>query len=258
MEKLVPRKWDARKELVIPGTEADTITFCVEHFLALSKKAIADHGAFYVALSGGSTPKALFQKLSAPPYAEICDWKRIHLFWSDERAVPPENPDSNYKMAMDAGLGLMPIPPKQIHRMQAEENIEENALSYEKQIQSTLKKNSFDLIMLGMGEDGHTASLFPQTTGLKETQRLVIANQIPQKNTWRMTMTYRCINSASQAVIYVLGSSKKKTLANVLLTPEDIEKFPIQGVGTPEHPALWILDDSAASDLSLYKSPPMN
>jgi 6-phosphogluconolactonase len=167
------------------------------------------------------------------------DWSRVLLFWSDERAVPPDHPDSNYRMAMEAGFKKVSIPPSQIHRMHAEEHIEENALKYEKTIEHVLQGRPFDLVMLGMGEDGHTASLFPHTEGLKVKDRLVIANYIPEKNAWRMTLTFPCINQAAHVSIYALGDAKKPMLKKVF---ENWGIYPIEQVGTEAHPALWIVD----------------
>jgi 6-phosphogluconolactonase len=249
IEKLQPRSWDERRNIIIPGDHSMTLIYCVEHFIALSKLAIKDHGAFFVALSGGSTPKAIFEHFASPPYDQMIEWNKLHLFWSDERAVPPDHPDSNYHMAMQAGLSKMGIPQEQIHRMQAEKEIEENALAYEQQIAASLKGRPFDLIMLGMGEDGHTASLFPHTQGLHVENRLVIANFIPEKKVWRMTLTYSCIDQAIHTVIYVLGASKKETLATVLLSPNQFDRYPVQRVGTSSHPALWIVDEAAAAAL---------
>ena len=253
IEKLQPRAWDERREIIVPGDHTMTLIFCVEHFIALSKQAIKDHGAFFVALSGGSTPKAIFEKLSSPPYDQMIEWSKLHLFWSDERAVPADHPDSNYHMAMQAGLSKMPIPKEQIHRMPAEEKIEENALHYEQEIHTALKGRPFDLVMLGMGEDGHTASLFPHTQGLNVEDKLVIGNFIPDKKTWRMTFTYACINCALNIAIYVLGAAKKEMLAEVLLSPNQFERYPVQRVGTTSRRALWIADEAAAEELIAKK-----
>lgn len=244
-----PTSWDSRRNLIVPGDNEKTIVYCVEHFIAAAQEAIQNHGAFYVALSGGSTPKAIFQLLTSSAYENRIAWNKVHLFWSDERAAPPDDPDSNYHMAMLAGLSRMPIPPQQVHRMEAEANIEEKALAYENKIHEVLKGRPFDFVMLGMGEDGHTASLFPHTEGLSIENRLVIANYIPQKKTWRMTMTYSCINSAKHIAIYVLGASKKQTLVDVLTSPYQPDHYPIQKIGTPLHPALWIADKDAAAGI---------
>lgn len=255
VEKLQPRSWDERREFIVPGDTQITLTFCTEHFIAIARQAIKDHGAFYAALSGGSTPKAIFERLSSAPYNQMVEWNKIHLFWSDERAVSPDNSDSNYRMAMQAGLAKMPILKDHIHRMHAEENIEENALRYEQEIASVLKGRPFDLVMLGMGEDGHTASLFPHTAGLNVQNRLVIANYIHDKKTWRMTFTYDCINRAHHIAIYVLGAAKKSTLAEVLLSSNQFDRYPIQKVGTPQRRALWIADQAAAEELIDKKTP---
>ncbi len=241
-----PEAWDARRNLIVPGDHSSTITFCVDHFLAVCKESIDQHGYCSVALSGGSTPKEIYQRLTSIPYKDLIDWKKILLFWGDERSVPPSDPDSNYHMAMEAGFDKMPIPKENIFRMQAEGNIEQHALAYEETIKTTLKGKSFDLMMLGVGEDGHTASLFPNTKALTITDHLVVANHVPQKNTWRMTLTYPCINSARHIAIYVLGSKKKYTVEMVLLGPGE---YPIQKIGTNKNKALWILDDGAAEIL---------
>lgn len=236
---------DERRDLIVPGDHNATVKFCIEHFIGIARKAIADHGHFFVALSGGSTPKTIYEHLTRAPYQAQIDWSKVHLFWSDERSVPPDRPESNYHMAMEAGLKLMPIPPTQIHRMRAEDNIHKHAEEYEQIIRETLKGKPFDLVMLGMGDDGHTASLFPDTEGLKSHGRLVIANYIPQHQTWRMTLTFDCINQASNIAIYVLGASKKEMLAKVL-SSSDV--YPSQKVGTKEHKALWIADEAAAAN----------
>ncbi len=239
-------KWDERRQLVVPGDFAMTLAFSVNHWLTVAQASIKDHGYFAVALSGGSTPKAIYESLAMPHNAERIDWSKVFLFWSDERAVPPDHADSNYRMALEAGFSQLPVPSTQIFRMQAEKEIQANAQKYEEILKRVLKGRPLDLIMLGMGDDGHTASLFPHTAGLKVKDRLVIANEVPQKKTWRMSMTFTCINSAANTAIYVLGASKKQMLAEIFLSKEDVEKLPSQGVGTKEHPALWIADEAAA------------
>lgn len=233
------------KRVIIPGNHNETITFATQHFIDTAQSAIAEKGAFYVALSGGSTPKEIYQKLASPPFRNCIDWTRVHLFWSDERTVPPSDPSSNYHMAMTSGLDTLPISPLHIHRMRAEEEIDKNAALYEK-----LLPACFDLIMLGMGDDGHTASLFPGTKALQETTRLITPNFVEKLNTWRMTFTYPLINQAKQAVIYVLGVHKQERLRSIFKkTPEDPE-FPIEKIGTTQRPALWIVDQDASALIS--------
>ncbi len=241
------RFFDERRSLVAPGDYDNTLHFCLEHFVDIANDSIADHGFFAVALSGGSTPKAIFEGLCEKPFRQQIDWKCVHLYWSDERCVPPYHPDSNYRMAMDAGLAKLHIAPENIHRMQAEGDVEEGALAYEHVITAKVPGASFDLVMLGMGEDGHTASLFPKTHGLHSGDRLVVANYIPQHDTWRMTLTFRCINTAKNSAIYVMGKSKAAMVNKVLTSPYEPDELPVQRVGTPEHPALWIGDKEAFS-----------
>lgn len=236
---------DSRRDLVIPGNKVATLNFCVEHFLDCYKAAIHDHKFFSVALSGGSTPKAIYNKLVD---ADI-DWSKVFLFFSDERSVPPTSDESNYKMAMDNGFAT--INPPNMYRMVAEKDLPQNAAAYEELIQRKLKGHSFDYIMLGMGEDGHTASLFPDSDALDERKKLVTANYVAQKKSWRMTFTFPLINSAKHMVIYVIGEEKGEMLKAVL-KEKDPSKLPPSGlIGTIEHHALWIADDKA-SKLLVY------
>lgn len=248
---MIEKKFDERRTIIIPGNELETVAFCARQFIAIGKKAIAAKGRFITALCGGNTPQAIFKLLSTPSLSNALDWTKVLFFWSDERAVSPDSAESNYHNAMEAGLKTLPILPKHVFRMRAEEEIEKNAQAYARLIEPL----QFDLIMLGMGEDGHTASLFPHTQGLHETKHLVIANYIPQKQTWRMTMTYTAIHQAQNICIYVIGKNKADCVAQVLLGQYDPENFPIQKVGTSSHKAFWILDNEAASllNLSVFK-----
>lgn len=240
---------DERRDVVIPGDAAATIKFCVDHFLNLAKRNILQKGFFSVALSGGSTPKAIYKALAEAPESKDIDWTKVLCFFSDERSSPKDDPENNYHMAMESGLKKLPIPQENIFRMEAEIDIEENALKYEKAITKSIPTHHFDLVMLGMGEDGHTASLFPETHGLKVQGRLVIANYVPQKKTWRMSLTFECINSAKDIAIYVIGQSKAPMVKTVLEGRYQPDLYPIQQVGTPEHKALWILDKGASCQL---------
>lgn len=242
--------YDDRRDLIIPGNAQETVEFCAKQFIQIGNEAIYQRGFYTVALSGGSTPKAIFQLLSKPPYAEQLDWNKVLVFWSDERSVGPDDPESNYKMAMTSGLEKLPIKKENIFRMKAESNIEDNAEEYEKKILEMVPNGVFDLLMLGMGDDSHTASLFPHTVALHVVERLVVPNEVPQKATWRMTLTYTCINQARHIVIYVIGKNKAETVAKVLQSNYDPETFPVQAVGTKKNKALWILDRDAASKIS--------
>ncbi len=238
--------FDDRRDICIPGNHEATLEFCVNYFIRLANKAIEAKGAFFVALSGGSTPKRIFERLADPKRARLIDWTKVFLFWSDERSVPPNSSDSNFRMAMQSAFGSLPIPTKQIHRMHAEYEIKENALAYENLIKKTVPNSIFDLVTLGMGDDGHTASLFPHTDALHVKNRLVIENFVTQKNTWRMSFTYDCINQANNIALFVLGPGKKKTIQKVLKSDYQPDNFPSQRVGTLSNKALWILDKDAA------------
>ncbi|MBS0622833.1 MAG: 6-phosphogluconolactonase [Verrucomicrobia bacterium] len=218
----------------LPNKEA-AIAFAAAHFIETAAKALQERGRFAVALSGGSTPKALFHKLSDPLLAKRIDWGSVLLFWGDERSVPPDHEESNYGMGMRSGLATLPLKASNIFRMEAESDIEVHAAAYEHLLKEKVG-GVLDLTILGMGEDGHTASLFPGTEGLDVYDRLVIANEVPEKKTLRMSFTYPCINASRQVVIYVLGASKKGILTKALF---DVEaNLPIQKI----EDALWITD----------------
>jgi 6-phosphogluconolactonase len=221
------------------------IGFAVKQWLDLANQAIHSHGQFAVALSGGSSPAAIYHELTLPTYREQVDWSKVLLFWGDERSVPADHHDSNYYMGMEAGLNQLPVPEENIFRMHAESDLEVHAAAYDRLIKEHAN-GVFDLVMLGMGEDGHTASLFPNTDGLAITDRLVIANYVPQLETWRMSLTFPCINAAHNIHLYVLGEKKQQRLEEVLTGAPD--RFPVQQIGTDEHPALWITDCTVLID----------
>ena len=242
--------FDKRRDIIIAGNAEETALFCAKQFLQIGKEAIEKNGIFTVAFSGGQTPNAIFKEISKPEYFNALDWAKIICFWSDERSVPPDHLESNYFNAMQAGLANLPLLPENLFRMKAETNIEENALGYENLIRQKVPSLHFDLIMLGMGEDGHTASLFPRTHGLHTKDRLVIANYVPQKHTWRMSFTYECIQIAKHICIYVIGANKANMVKKVLLDAYDPDNLPIQKVGTSSHKALWIMDNGASELLT--------
>lgn len=238
------KSWDSRRDLIILDSKDEAIAFAVEHWMHSAQRAIQQKGSFTVALSGGSTPKAIYETLAKS--SEI-DWNKIYLFWSDERAVPPDHPDSNYRMTVHTGL-TKKIPPAQIFRMKAETHIEKNSKEYEEKLCHHLKEHSMDLVMLGVGEDGHTASLFPNTAALEISDHFVAANYISEKKSWRMTLTFAGIHQSAHIAIYALGSSKSTIIPKVLNAPI-ISSWPVSRIGTAEHKALWILDKQAAEKL---------
>lgn len=241
--------YDDRRDLAIPGDQSKTLHFCIEHLIETANHYIDENGYFTVALSGGSTPKAIFEGLTKEDNRNRVDWSRVILFWGDERSVPPDNPDSNYHMAMESGFTHLPIPLENIHRMKAEEDLEVSAKAYEELLNEKLGDNTLDLVMLGMGGDGHTASLFPKTHGLHAPGRNVIGNYVPKMETWRMTLTFDYINESKNIVIYVLGESKAEMVEKVFKEPYQPDELPIQKIGTPTHKALWIMDSAASQNL---------
>ncbi len=237
-----------RSLLCIPGNKEATIQFAAQHWVSAANAAILARGQFRVALSGGSTPQAIYQKLTSS-YADQVDWERVHLFWSDERAVPPEHPDSNYHMAMEVGFANMGIPPSQIHRMVGEKDPQAGAQAYEQLLRQELGEEKFDLMMLGLGEDGHTASLFPGSTALQEESSWVKACYVEQKKSDRITLTFPALHQSETMTIYALGPSKAEILRRALLG-SDTPPLPSQRLGTPSCPALWMADEAAASRLT--------
>lgn len=244
--------FDSRRNIIVITTKDEAVQFAANDWIAKAKEAIKERNAFYVALSGGSTPTAIF-KLLASKHSHDLDWSKVFFFWSDERSVPPDHKDSNYHSAMESGLKELPIPANHIFRMHAEES-PDSGHRYEKQIQATVPDAIFDLIMLGMGDDGHTASLFPHTLALKNDHDLVAMNEVPQKSTWRMTFTYKLIHKARNIIVYVLGSGKELMVEKIFTGPYLPEEYPIQKVGTSSHKVLWILDAEAAANLQLPES----
>lgn len=215
--------------------------------------AISDHGYFAVALSGGSTPRALFELLAVPENAQHIGWSKVHVFWGDERTVPPDHPDSNYRMAKEALLDFVALPASNVHRISGELEPVRAAAEYEQTLRSFFAKRAgktrFDLILLGMGDDGHTASLFPDTEALNETERLVVANHVPKLDTWRITLTAPIINDAAHVAFLVAGAGKAAVLKRVLQGPRQPHKLPSQLIQPVDGELVWLLDKAAASEL---------
>lgn len=225
-------------------------------FVRCAREAVAARGRFTVALSGGSTPKRLYQFLAAEPFRTQVDWGRVEFFWGDERCVPPDHPDSNYHMAREAMLAHLPIPAKHIHRMEAERaDLDAAALDYEEEIAGVFygkpigpERPALDLVLLGMGPDGHTASLFPHTKALDERTRWVVPNHVPQLNTDRLTLTRPALNRAREVLFLVAGADKAERLVEVLANPPDPKRLPSQSI-QPDGPLVWFVDRAAAERL---------
>mgnify|MGYP001008074648 CR=1 FL=1 len=220
-------------------------------FVELAQQSIAKQDGFAVALSGGSTPRSIYQELAKSEHQTFLNWEKIHLFWGDERHVPPDDPESNYKMVKDALLKHIEIPKENIHRVPAEKTVHEAAYLYEAELRQFFVEDwpRFDLVLLGMGTDGHTASLFPRSAGLEEEKRWFIGNQVSEIRKWRLTLTKYAINAARNVIVLVQGASKANMLAEVLAGPYSPEEKPIQLISPVNGEMIWMVDADAASSL---------
>jgi len=220
-----------------------------------AQAAIAARERFSIGLSGGSTPRPLYALLASPAYAPRIDWPNVHVFWGDERCVPPDHPDSNYRMARETLLDRVPLLPDNIHRMPGERDPEAGAGAYDAHLRSFFAADGedvprFDLLLLGMGGDAHTASLFPGTAALGETDRWVAANYVEKLGAWRLTLTPPALNAAAEIVVLVSGADKADALDAVLNSPTDPDRYPAQLL-QPENGRLrWLVDRAAAARLS--------
>jgi 6-phosphogluconolactonase len=219
-------------------------------------------GRFSLVLSGGSTPRRLYELLAEPPYRSQLDWSKVEFFWGDERAVAPDHPNSNFRMAREAMLDKLAVPPERIHRIAAENpNLDETAREYEIEIERVLGRIAgvgprpphFNLFLLGMGEDGHTASLFPGTRALDETRRWVVAQDVPAVSGKRITMTPPLINAAHFIIFLVAGAAKADVLAAVLQGPRDPHRYPAQLIHPLTGEVTWMVDRNASTSLIQYQ-----
>jgi len=227
-----------------------------ELFASTVIAAVAARGLARAAISGGSTPKAMFALLADPAHNFLATipWSSLQLFWVDERCVPPTDKDSNFRMTDEAMLSKVPLPPANIHRMEGELDPAIAAARYESEIRNTFKLEgaetpTFDLVFLGMGDDGHTASLFPHTEGLDNLSNIVIANHVPQKDTWRITLTKPVINNGREVAFLIEGAAKAEILAKVLLGAYAPETTPSQLIRPASGKVSFLLDSAAASKL---------
>lgn len=237
------------RTIQILPTPADLFHAAAEEFVRVGNAAIAAHGRFTVALSGGSTPKSLYSLLAVQRAA--FDWHHTFLFFGDERHVPPDHPDSNYRMVKEALLTKISVPAENVFRVKAENpDAAAAALEYANDLRRffTLQSGEFprfDLILLGMGPDGHTASLFPGSDGLKEQSRLVIANWVEKFNAHRITVTFPVVNHAAEAMFMASGPDKADMVRQVL-EGKHTPPYPSQQVQPIGGTLLWLLDEAAA------------
>ncbi len=220
--------------------------------IAAAQEAVAKRGRFTLALSGGSTPKALYKLLAEHPELP---WANIELYFGDERSVPPDNPDSNARMAREALTRMSFVPEARVHRIRAELPAREAAADYEKTLRAQFPHVAFprfDLILLGMGPDGHTASLFPHTAALHERDAWVAANWVEKLSTNRITLTYPVLNAAEHVLFLIAGADKAPALKQVLEGDALVEDYPSCGV-KPAGQLTFLLDEAAAAELTQGK-----
>jgi len=238
--------------------DSDTLSHqAAQYIVRLANEAIVTRGRFSIALSGGSTPKELYSLLATEPYRSQLAWPSIEIFWSDERCVPPESPDSNYAMAHEVLLSKIPIPANHIHRMPADKADRDAASQeYTLEMQRTFGTNgipSFDLLQLGMGPEGHTASLFPHQPSLQEQQRLVMPVTVPKPPPPRLTFTPLILNASRHILFLVTGSEKADALHAVLEADYQPEEYPAQIIRPPNGEVTWMLDTNPAAKLHLSR-----
>ncbi|MFB0537295.1 MAG: 6-phosphogluconolactonase [Anaerolineae bacterium] len=222
-----------------------------EHFITLATAAIAARRRFVVALSGGSTPRATYALLATEEFATRVDWSRVQVFWGDERCLSPDHPDSNYRMAREVLLDKIPIPPGNVHRIRGELPPDQAAATYQTELEAVLGAGGrFDLILLGMGADGHTASLFPDTAALHEQTRWVVAHYVDKLRAWRVTLTPVAINAATHVTFIVSGPGKAERLQQVLAEPYQPDALPAQIIRPTDGHLLWLVDAAAPAHLS--------
>jgi 6-phosphogluconolactonase len=242
-----------RREVVIFDDKEALSRDAAHRFVFLANQKIGAGGLFNVALAGGSTPEMLYGLLAALPFRDDVDWAKVHYFFGDERAVPPDHADSNYRMVNATLFAPLALPAANIHRMPADmPDLDAAAWAYEEELRAHFALAAaagtpqFDLILLGMGSDGHTASLFPHKPALQEKTRLVVASEPGLKPfVPRLTLTYPVLNHAANVLFLVAGADKAATLHRVLMGPADPEALPSQAVAPTEGSLVWLVDRAA-------------
>lgn len=227
-----------------------------ERFATICARAAALRGACAVALSGGETPKRLYAALASDAYRRRVPWERLEVFWGDERCVPPDDPRSNYRVARDLLLSKVPVPAEHLYPMPGDTpDHEAAAAAYEKTLRAALPRTAdgwprFDLVLLGLGDNAHTASLFPHSVVLRERDRAVVAEFVEDAGMWRMTLTAPVLNRAAEILFLVAGGSKADAVRAVLEGPADPDDVPAALIRPVDGRVTWLLDAPAASRLT--------
>ncbi len=236
--------------------DADQLARSVaERVITIVDAAINARGSCAIALAGGSTPKRLYDLLASDEFRDRIDWTRTQLFLGDERFVPPDHPDSNFRMAKEALINHVPVPESQTFPVRSEMEPDAAASHCEKQIRANVPTGQdglpvFDLILLGIGDDGHTASLFPGTNALAENNRLVVANDVPQQESTRITFTIPLLQAANETIVLATGAGKAEAVAKAIEGPQNIDETPCQILRESRGAVTFALDREAAAGLS--------
>lgn len=241
----------AGAEILVGEDIEETVRIAAGQFAALARRWAAEGKNVNAALSGGRTPRLLFQMLAVEPFAGLVPWNVVHFFWGDERNVPPNHPDSNYFAARELLLSHVPVPPENIHRIPTGDG---TAIEAAELYQRTLREKlplvhhlpRLDYNLLGLGINGHTASLFPHRPTLRECQRLVVADHIEEINSWRVSLTAPMLNNAAQITFLVTGEDKAAMVKQVMEGPRDSDAIPAQLIAPTNGVLTWILDSEAA------------
>ena len=242
---------------VVSGLD-QLVTIAAERVVQLAAEAIAENGRFTIALAGGSTPKPIYEKLASEELARRVDWTRVQIFWGDERCVSPDDPQSNYRMTREALLDRVPIPALNVHRIHGEQDPKGAAAAYARELQAVFGGDAekggppaegFDLILLGMGDNGHTASLFPGLAAVLEQRKWVMVQYVEVVTMWRVTLTPVVINAASNVTFLVSGAGKAERLREVLEGPYQPEVLPAQVIKPRNGQLTWLVDRPAAARL---------
>ena len=244
--------------IVLPTAEA-LAEDAAQRFARAASDAVREHGEFVVALSGGATPRGLYARLAAPPYASTVPWSRVQVLWGDERCVAPDQAASNYRMAREALLDHVSIHAENVHRMHGEDVPAVAAQAYERSLRTVLRTPSgapreapgarIDLVLLGLGDDGHTASLFPGAVDVPDGEAWVVARYHVAASQWRVTLTPVLINAAAEILFLVSGEGKAAIVHRVLEGPRRPQELPAQLITPAGGRVLWLLDAAAARGL---------
>jgi 6-phosphogluconolactonase len=249
----------ARPRIEVLSDAAALAEAAAERFAIAAEHAIAASGRFIVALSGGSTPQRTYERLARAPFATRIRWASVHVIWGDERCVAPTDADSNYRMAHEALLAHVPLPPANIHRIHGEDDPVEAAASYETELRtllhtpagppSTELERRIDLALLGLGDNGHTASIFPNSEASRETLRWVMADSVDASPSRRITLTAPVLNAAAEVLFLVSGKTKADVLTRVLDGPHRPHELPAQLIAPAKGRMQWLVDAAAAANL---------